>query len=124
MSGGVWEYVAGFRNVSSGNVGSSGLSVTNTTGDNAKYFDVYDNSVDSDTAYNKRILGDAIGELGPFQSYVSSWYDDYALFVYSSYPWFGRGGSVGSGSGAGLFGFDHFSGGGNTGRGFRLVLAP
>jgi len=124
MSGGVWEYVAGFRNVESGNIGSSGLAVTSTTGDNAKYFDVYD-STSTSTAYNKRILGDATGEMGPINSsHISSWYGDYAYFVRSSYPWFLRGGRSDSGSNAGLFYFDYDMGGANAGSGFRLVLAP
>src|SRR5574344_1710141 len=86
MSGGAWEYMAAYR---SGTVGSSGLTV-DTINANSNYFDIY-NSASGDTTYNYRILGDATGEMGPITSYHSSWYQDFAGFVNSSYSWFVRG---------------------------------
>ena len=54
----------------------------------------------------------------------SSWYGDCAYFVYSSTPWFLRGGvwSIGSGSGAFAFGID--TGGSYANYSFRVVLSP
>ena len=128
MSGGVWERVAAYR---SGTMGSSGFSTTSTDSNyigtyNAKYFDEYSSDT-TYTSWNKRILGDATGELGPFitsPDYTSSWYGDYANFGAATYPWFNRGSKVGNGSYAGLFGFDGSTGAASAAHGFRLVLAP
>ncbi len=121
MSGGAWEYVAGYID---GTVGSSGLTLTEIRETYSKYIDVYasDSAV---TTYSKRILGDATGEMGPFYNdgnYRNNWYNDYSYFVYSSAPWFYRGGYYYDGSFAGQFSF-----GRNTGYGYgnlsaRLVL--
>ena len=62
MSGGSWEYVAGYID---GVVGSSGLTLTEIVNIYSKYIDVYA-SDSSATTYSKRILGDATGEMGPF----------------------------------------------------------
>jgi hypothetical protein len=122
MSGGAWEYVAGYN---SGYPGSSGFTTDELT-TYAKYLDVYTSST-SYTTYNRRILGDATGEMGPFvvsnSNYISSWYQDYALFVYSSDPWFARGGYFVSTSAAGQFRFGRNTGGVNSDLGFRLVLS-
>ena len=126
MSGGVYEYVAGYIN---GNVGSSGLSVSNY---DSKYFNVYPSN-STETSYQNRILGDATGEMGPFKNYAdgdggsrphNSWYADYSYFVYSSWPWFYRGGIYNYGVLAGQFNFDSCTGGAYDHIGFRLVLTP
>ena len=126
MSGGAWEYVAGYV---SGKPGSSGLTPTNY---DSKYFDVY-NSSSSATSYPYRILGDATGEMGPFKQYLdgdnksryhNSWYADFSYFVDSSYLWFGRGGNYHSGVVAGQFNFDRHTGGTDGNFGFRIVLTP
>ena len=126
MSGGTWEFVAGYI---SGNTGSSGLTPTNY---DSKYFDVY-NSSSSDTSYTYRILGDATGEMGPFRNYVdndstsryhNSWYRDESSFVDSSNPWFGRGGHYSYGTLAGQFYFDGRTGAASVNIGFRIVLTP
>ena len=130
MSGGAWEYMAACVE---GKPGSSGfeegaLSTEMTSG----YIDKYP-SDSGITTYNKRILGDATGEMGPFYSYFegngtsynhSSWYGDYAYFVGSAWPWFSRGGGFSDGVVAGQFDFNRYSGEANGGRGFRVVLAP
>ena len=105
----------------------------------SKYYDAY--KVNSNGNRANRILGDATGELGPFGSVitngttdqcgatgkcsraVSSWYSDNAWFVRSGYPWFGRGGSVSGGSGAGVFSFYSYDGSAGGGYSFRVVLA-
>ena len=55
---------------------------------NSKYYDLYayGTTYNDQIAYNRRILGDATGE-------VSFWYADYHVFVYSDYSWFVRGSS-------------------------------
>ena len=119
MSGGAWEYMASYM---SGQVGSSGLTV-DTINANSNYFNIY-NSASGDTTYNYRILGDATGENGPITSYRSSWYQDYASFVYSSNPWFVRGGYYSDTSSAGVFAFGYYTGGASGVAGARMVLAP
>ena len=65
-------------------------------------------STDSDLAYNRARLGDATGEV--VSSSYTAWYNDYANFVRSSYPWFQRGGSYYVSSDAGVFYFDWSNG--------------
>ena len=67
--------------------------------------------------HDRRILGDATGEMGPFaiaiygnqNRRISSWHVDESKFVYNSNPWFHRGGTVNIGSDAGmdLFAFSY-----------------
>ena len=126
MSGGSWEYVAGYR---SGTLGGSELIPTNY---NNKYFDVY-NASSINTRFDYRILGDATGELGPFQStvdsdnksrYKSSWYSDFGYFLSASVPWFRRGGTPSNGKNAGIFAFHNEGGRADNSNTFRIVLTP
>ena len=109
MSGGAWEYVMGNYNKAAG---SSGLTVSGVP---AEHIDIY-----SGTSVAASHLGDATGE-------TAGWYNDYAYFVASSYPWFTRGGYYNNGDDAGVFNFDCFRDGvaGGAGRlnGFRTVLS-
>ena len=124
MSGGVREYMAAYI---SGVYGNSGFTSESISNYNTKYFDIYP-SDSSYSLWNKRILGDATGELGPFvfndPDYANSWYDDLGGFVTSAYPWFYRSGDMYIKSMAGLFFFGQGSGLSTSDRGFRLVLAP
>jgi hypothetical protein len=54
-------------------------------------------------------------------SSAQSWGSDYSNFVYSSYPWFKRGGYSGHGSYAGVFASSHYDGYGDSNVGFRVV---
>jgi hypothetical protein len=121
MSGGAWEYMAAYN---SGTGGDSGFTTTQLT-TYAKYLDVYNND-SSYTTYNRRILGDATGEMGPFANvsgfYLSSWYADYAYFAYSSSPWFRRGGHNGITTLAGQFSFHYHTGAVFAHNGSRLIL--
>ena len=128
MSGGAWEYMASYVD---GVYGSSGFDATNMASYDSKYFDIYPNDITKIT-YNKRILGDATGELGPFYSYLdsdgtnryhSTWYADSALLIYSSSSWFRRGGSYGAGILSGSFIFGRDIGDVNNNNSFRLVLS-
>ncbi len=121
MSGGTWEYVAGYRD---GTIGASGLTLTEIREIYNKYIDVYasDSAV---TTYSRRILGDATGEMGPFYGdYYNNWYNDYSNFVDSAYPWFRRGGPYSSGPISGQFYFSRHTGDAYNGFSARLVLTP
>ena len=96
MSGGSWEYVAGVmlqegnKEVDYGSGGKIDFA-------DSKYYDSYQYWADQ-THWNRRILGDAIGEIGPIGTNVgggwhwSYFYQDYAVFVYTTHPWLCRGG--------------------------------
>ncbi len=96
-----------------------------------KYFDIYNYSA-TGSNYERRILGDATGEMGPFNNKiygtqtrrVSSWYDDEAGFVVPVIPWFVRGCPWSYGAGTGVFSFGFFEGGAAGDRSFRVVLSP
>ena len=117
MSGGAWEYMAACVK---GQISSSGFDTSELENQVAKgYIDEYsaDSSRDS---YNKRILGDATGELGPFYKYLessgwnglhSSWYADNSNFVDLSNPWPFRGGINSDGVLTGQFYFSSWIGG-------------
>lgn len=121
ISGGAWEYVAGYKDTY---LGSSGFTEEELT-TYANYLDVYP-SDSTRTTYNYRILGDATGELGPFYnagSYVNNWYNGLSVFLFGTNSWFLRGGGVRNGSSAGPFYFNSLAGGANADRGFRIILA-
>ena len=135
MSGGAWEYVAGYTTGASTVGGSSGITslYPNFFSDSTytKYWDKYTST--TNTNYNYRLLGDATGEMGPFASEKdpdggtrnkSSWYGDYANFVASFSPWFLRGGLWYDGSESGAFAFYYSTGGSITIGSFRVVLTP
>ncbi len=129
MSGGAHEYVAATIQ----NTVTSGFDETEIV-NYAKqgYIDLYKES-SNEHSYSNRILGDATGEIGPFYAYFdaegqgvkkehSSWYSDYARFIYETKPWFFRGGAYYHGILAGQFDFDEFTGAGHVELGFRVVL--
>ena len=120
-------------------VDSSIASITNSIDlPSSKYYDSY--KVNSNGNMINRVLGDATGEMGPFgiiqttgtteqcgesgicTRNISSWYSDNSWFVYSSYPWFLRGGYYDYGSGAGAFYFSSHYGHADSSISFRLVL--
>ena len=105
MAGGSWEHVMGNYNKTAG---SSGLTVSEIA---AEHIDIY-----SGTSVSASHLGDATGE-------TAGWYSDSAYFVYSSNPWFGRGGNYGNGDSAGVFYFNYYTGGGSSVLGFRVALS-
>ena len=105
MSGGAYEYVMGNYNKESGD---SGLTVSGVP---AEHIDIY--SGDSVSASH---LGDALGE-------TAGWYSDDADFVFSTFPWFRRGGYYRDGDYAGVFNFYDFTGEYFSDSGFRVVLS-
>ncbi len=121
MSGGSWDYVAGYRD---GTIGGSGLSLTEIRNTYSKYIDVYANNSEI-TSYSNRILGDATGEMGPFdQNSLNNWYNDFSYFIDRSNPWFNRGGYYGDSSVAGQFFFSRSTGDAHINYTSRLVLTP
>ena len=125
MSGGAWEYVAGYMPSS---YDASGFTSTelNTY---SKYLDLYPSN-STITTYSNGIIGDATRELGPFYYYADrdnhrryhQWYGDASAFVESVVPWFARGGTYYDGIIAGQFNFVRFDGNIENRVGYRIVL--
>ena len=107
LSGNAWEYVASYY--TGGSTLSNGSSFTTGTSD--KYSTAYDGT-DVNTNYK---YGDATYE-------TSGWHSDFAGFVYSLNPFFGRGSSYGDGDNAGTFSFYWSNGISNNIYSFRLAL--
>ena len=120
MSGGSFEYVMGNMVNSSGAfyARSSGFS----SAPDAKYYDAYTYGT-SNIDHGRGKLGDATKEtLATFGSNTGGWYSDYAIFVFPSGPWFGRGDSSGNRSNAGVFYFSSSYGGVTSFNSSRAVL--
>ncbi len=96
-----------------------------------KYFDLYNYSI-TDIYFERRILGDATGEMGPFQNKnygsgdrrVGSWYENESRFIHRDAPWFVRGGRPDYGIGSGIFTFRIANGTIAIDVSFRVVLSP
>ena len=106
MSGGAFEFVMSNLVDSTGTMFSSNSGFS--TYPNKRYYDKYSYGT-SYTEYTRGKLGDATKEMAP-TGIRGNWYSGYAFFPHSSSPWFVRGGSYGSGSSAGLFGFLRYYG--------------
>ncbi len=126
MSGGAWELMASVMLNTDGTKRYSSSGLNDNVFNDPRYYDVYSYNADS-TRWDRRILGDATGEMGPFATsgsdYISSMWSDYANFVFPTYPWFKRGGRNGNGTMPGVFAFERDSGGSNDYDTFRVVLA-
>ena len=127
MSGGAWEYMASYVKDTCKDSGFDAASISKY---NSKYFDVYP-SDSSWISYNKRILGDATGEMGPFYYYKdkdgnsrihNSWLGGTSSFFDSSNPWPLRGGSYTDGIFADQSDFLGLNGGAGSWGGFRMAL--
>ena len=85
----------------------------------------------NDKNYQRRILGDATGEMGPFSlatygsqiRQISSWYSDEAWFAQNTAPWFRRGYDFYVGMEAGIFSFFKDNGRAHIYFSFRVVLS-
>ena len=112
MSGGAWEYVMGNMSTSSGAYypSSSGLSQPES-----KYYDSY--------AYGTSSANYSNGHLGDATKETRAWNGDKTDFTYSSYSWFGRGGSYSNGTGGGIFRYDSNPGEANANRTWRITLS-
>ena len=124
MSGGAWEYVAGYVNNGHGNLTSYGSSLVN--GD-AKTKNVYSkgssDSRDNNYSANSGKYGDAVYETSANgNSSNGSWYGDYSSFPNTGGPFFKRGGGYSNGAVAGVFFFYVSNGNSLSGSSFRPVL--
>ena len=151
MSGGAWEYVMGVMadkkgNLISGknNLSNSGFNgvyeAPNTDGDTSgltslttgkdfpesKYYDIYSYSSNS-MNYQRRILGDATGEMGPFANVygpqIGSWYSGEAFMSGGISSFLARGHAYHGSIGASVFAFVSSLGGAGNNTSFRIVLA-
>ena len=124
MSGGAWEYVAGYVNNGNGNLTSYGSSLVNGA---AKTKNVYskastDNATNNYNA-NSGKYGDAVYETSANgNSSNGSWYGDYSIFPNTSSPFFRRGGGCNIGTYAGVFCFYDDNGNSYSYGSFRPVL--
>ena len=129
MSGGAYEYVMG--NMSS--TADTYTFYSRSAGfasswyndySNQKYVNTYANGTtgSDQSAYNRGRLGDATGEVVLSTGGTGGWYNDYAYFPYSSYPWFVRGGNYSNGSIAGVLGFNNNNGNANSYYSARAAL--
>ena len=124
MSGGAWEYVAGYVNNGNSSLTSYGSSLVN--GD-AKTKNVYskassDNNTNNYNA-NSGKYGDAVYETSANgNSSNGSWYGDCSYFPNTSGPFFKRGGHYNNGTVAGVFYFNGNGGVSSSSNSFRPVL--
>ncbi len=96
-----------------------------------KYYDIYAYAT-VDEQYQRRILGDATEEIGPFGTVkyltqtrqIGSWYTNQASFIWSSSPWFIRGAPHTYGLNAGAFAFGNGNGHVHSAVSFRMILTP
>ena len=124
MSGGAWEYVAGYVNNGNGNLTSYGSSLVNGA---VKTKNVYSKGSSDDRSSNYSAnsgkYGDAVYETSTNgNSSNSSWYGDYSNFPSTSAPFFLRGGYYSDSTGAGVFAFNDNGGNSYSIRSFRPVL--
>ncbi len=129
MSGGAWEYMAAYLDEAPK---ASGFTKEELKDLDPRYVDVYNKNSVLDS-YSNMILGDATGEMGPFDNYKDGdnqfrwhnrWYADHPYFVEPTYSWFVRGGVYMNGILAGQFSFTRYGGEVQDYRGFRITLAP
>ena len=122
LSGGHDEYVAAFDNESSSL--SPGSSFASTGGASTPYATAYTNGTTTSSGtkiYEVGKTGDATKEVYTGTS-GKNWNDDYSYFLYSSLPFFERGGYCSDGSGTGVFSSNSLDGDGYGSLSFRVVL--
>ena len=133
MSGGVWEYVMGGYSTSTT---ASGTDDYISTAVQPPYADIYPSSVFTNNGQltnnknNNQCTWAACGGHALYEtktvdtvsSSTQSWGSDLSKFVYSSYPWFLRGGDLLNGSLAGVFASSSHDGDAYHSDGFRVVL--
>ena len=136
MSGGAWEYTAGYDKQGSSSYveGSSyGLNMTKEAKDGAnyistKYITAYSNGTSTYSGtkiYDVGKVGDATKEVYKGSgNYSWAPNSDCAYFVYSSNPFFRRGGNYNSGANAGVFFSSNGTGSSYSNFSFRAVLCP
>ncbi len=115
IHGSAAEFVAAY--VNGGNLTDGGFTSDPASTYGNEYFDVYPSDTTM-SSYSKRILGDAIGEIGPIylKNHVTAndWYGNIAMFIDSSSSWLQRGSAP--------FAFTPASQAGSYSQTFRIVL--
>ena len=121
MSGGGWEYTASSY---TSDLNSSSTSYFSQSA-HPPYVNTY-NFSDPNSCTFATCGGQALYETnnGTNNSSTAQWNGNYMYFVTSSFPWFGRGGSYGLGSVAGLFYARGGDGNAYNNYAFRVALAP
>lgn len=127
MSGGAWEYMAAYVKTTHSNSTYYGSNVFGSV--SSEFVNVYEGNTSSDTSQNNydmntNWMGDAVYETSNAGTGATSWNNDYSYFPYTSDPVFKRGGIFVGGSGAGVFAFNYYYGGGYSSYSFRVVLVP
>ncbi len=114
LSGGASEYVAAYYK----NGGSSYLNNGDSFATQNKTSDEYSTAYEKDKSEEANAFkkGDATYE-------TSGWNSDHAVFVYSNYPFFRRGGVYKYSSNAGVFYYYYYHGIANNENSFRMCLA-
>ena len=150
MSGGAIDYVMGVMLYSDNQTPCSGTNAENNSGFNGpycfvsgtktdglnlpekKYYDSYAYSTVPRNFY-RRILGDATGEMGPFEQRpfpniyvpkreVNSWDNADSWMTYLFYPWVTRGGYFNEGNLTSILAFACFDGSASN-YSYRIVLS-
>ncbi len=125
LSGGAWERISTFNSTDINEdfiyfqwTEATGLT---TDSESTKYATKYYNETDLDSGnkitYKVGKVGDATKEVNTGgradkndTKSFNNWFSDYPYFVYSTSPFFGRGGTYTNGDGAGIFYMDHVMG--------------
>ena len=130
MSGGAWEYVAGYVNNSYADDYAESLIDAVNAG-NTKYADVYSIGSSDDYSDNYAVstpenghYGDAVWETSSSADspYTNSWYSDYSYFPRTDWTFFQRGGGYDLGTSAGVFCFGSDNGNAGISRSFRVIV--
>ena len=123
MSGGAWEYVAGYVNNGDSSLTTYGSNLVNGE---ARYKDVYSKGTTdtNQTNYeaNAGKYGDAVYETSEQGAGTTSWYLDTSSFPNTSATFFMRSGSMGSSTAVGMFYFATANGIAYNERSFRVVV--
>ena len=127
LSGGAGEYVSAFNNEDTNDCFTSfGSSFASTSKSSDEYATQYINSGSSGNAitavYSTGKTGDATKEVRTNNN-SRNWCGDYSLILRSVYPFFVRGSSHSSASGAGVFSSAYSNGNSLNHNSFRIVLA-
>ena len=117
LSGGAWEYVAGFDGAStSNNLTNNGwaeLSISKTSTKYAtEYINGESNNYNNILVYRIGKVGDATKEI--LAGSKRNWFNDSFGCIYSDYPFIIRGGYYDHGSASGIFYCSSLNGGGGT----------
>ena len=124
MSGGAFEYVAGYVTNGNSSLTKYGSSLVNGESNTKNVYSKgsSDNATNNYNA-NSGKYGDAVYETSANGNWSNdSWYGDVSSFPYTSSPFFGRGGGCSNGADAGVFYFNNYYGYSSSYYSFRPVL--